>query len=555
MQQDQRFCAYAYEAQEDKRDQRTFVSRYLPRATGCFFGLIAVRIWIQCCVYGNYAATDSGAVTVLVNLVRAAVIVLLVFLFSYAKLEGRIELALTWVSVAAMTVAAVLDLVQVDASSMLLKFAAAALGGMGIAWGGGMWIKFFVRLDAIEAFFYAAVCLGVSSALGFFVGLMPKELAFALCVFLPSVSVVCYWQSIATLDARRSNIPEPPMKREYDAEPKDTLMRLMLGLILLEFVAGMVRGFPAGQPIPLSIGFRAFHQFGVLLVSLVVVYRVLCRNRSFTLKSNWQFQIVMMVGGVLLIAILGGAWEEVGAALITIANTLLVGVLWFAAYDYSRHTSKPCYIVLGLVWVAHLLPREIGRYLIGAIGPLFSGSTLASALLICVLSLSLFLIMRGRIPRARPMFADLIGESYTDLVAKRTTIVSSMGGDAPATQAGARGASGLTTSLQEKEPEAAQGEEADEVTSMPDAASAQEPYAFGNVEDYLRERCDKLKDEFNLTEREADMAFFIAQGRSKSYIAKALFISENTVKSYTRNLYQKVDVHSKQQLIDMLERS
>lgn len=552
MQRGQRFCSY--EAREGKRDRQTFISCYLPRATGSFFGLIAVRIWIQCCVYGNYAATDSGTVTVVANLVRTAVIVLLVLLFSHVTLKGRVELALTWASIAAMTAAAVLYLVQVDSSSTSLKFAAAALGGAGIAWGGGMWIKFFVRLDAVEAFFYAAVCLGISSALGFFAGLMPKELSFSLCVFLPSVSVACYWQSMATLDARRSTIPEPPMEREYDAEPKDTLMRLVWGLVLLEFVAGLVRGFPAGQSIPLSVGFQALHQFGVLSVSLAVAYWVLCCNRSFTLKGNWQFQISMMVGGVLLIAVLGGVWAEAGAALITIANTLFVGVLWFAAYDYSRHTSKSCYIVLGLAWVAHLLPREIGRNLIGVVDPLFSGSTLVPALLICALSLSMFLIMHGRIPRTRPMFSDLAGESYTDLVAKRAEIVSGVGSDTTAAKAGEGEASRPAASLQEAGPEAAKGGGADRLASMPDAAPVQEDHAFDITEDHLRRRCDKLKDEFSLTEREADMAFFIAQGRSKSYIAKALFISENTVKSYTRNLYQKVDVHSKQQLIDMLER-
>lgn len=49
------------------------------------------------------------------------------------------------------------------------------------------------------------------------------------------------------------------------------------------------------------------------------------------------------------------------------------------------------------------------------------------------------------------------------------------------------------------------------------------------------------------------MALLIAQGRSKSYIAEALCLSENTVRTHAKNVYTKLDVHSKQELIDLLQ--
>ena len=72
-------------------------------------------------------------------------------------------------------------------------------------------------------------------------------------------------------------------------------------------------------------------------------------------------------------------------------------------------------------------------------------------------------------------------------------------------------------------------------------------------EDDLRERCRKVQAQFDLTDRETDMAFYLAQGRSKSYISQELHLSENTVKSYTRNVYSKLCIHSKQELIDILD--
>lgn len=60
----------------------------------------------------------------------------------------------------------------------------------------------------------------------------------------------------------------------------------------------------------------------------------------------------------------------------------------------------------------------------------------------------------------------------------------------------------------------------------------------------------QLAARYDLTAREAEIAKLICEGRSKVYIADALFISENTVKYHVRNLYRKVGVTSKQELID-----
>ena len=69
----------------------------------------------------------------------------------------------------------------------------------------------------------------------------------------------------------------------------------------------------------------------------------------------------------------------------------------------------------------------------------------------------------------------------------------------------------------------------------------------------LRSRCDALQERFGLTDRERDMAWYLAQGRSKSAISQELHLSENTVKGYTRSMYSKLCIHSKQELIDLLE--
>lgn len=56
-----------------------------------------------------------------------------------------------------------------------------------------------------------------------------------------------------------------------------------------------------------------------------------------------------------------------------------------------------------------------------------------------------------------------------------------------------------------------------------------------------------------LTPRELDVLELLAKGRSMPYIEEALNISYSTVNSHTSKIYQKLGVHSKQELISFIE--
>lgn len=74
------------------------------------------------------------------------------------------------------------------------------------------------------------------------------------------------------------------------------------------------------------------------------------------------------------------------------------------------------------------------------------------------------------------------------------------------------------------------------------------PEEFATID----ERCDELAEEYGLTARELDVMKMLAKGRSKSYIAEELYLSENTVRGHSRRLYAKLDVHTKAELQDLL---
>ncbi|NPD32746.1 hypothetical protein HLV35_05600 [Eggerthellaceae bacterium zg-997] len=56
---------------------------------------------------------------------------------------------------------------------------------------------------------------------------------------------------------------------------------------------------------------------------------------------------------------------------------------------------------------------------------------------------------------------------------------------------------------------------------------------------------------YGLTAREREVAALLHQGRTARKIADALFLSNETVRSYTKSIYAKLGIHSKQELIDL----
>ncbi len=66
-------------------------------------------------------------------------------------------------------------------------------------------------------------------------------------------------------------------------------------------------------------------------------------------------------------------------------------------------------------------------------------------------------------------------------------------------------------------------------------------------------RCALVASRFGLTSRELEIMQMLCKGRSKAYIAETLFITENTVKSHTKRMYAKLDVHNRRELQELIE--
>ena len=65
--------------------------------------------------------------------------------------------------------------------------------------------------------------------------------------------------------------------------------------------------------------------------------------------------------------------------------------------------------------------------------------------------------------------------------------------------------------------------------------------------------CLDIAARFGLSQRETDVLFLLAKGRTIAFIADELGVSFNTAKSHIRHVYVKIGVHTKSELLDLVE--
>lgn len=68
-----------------------------------------------------------------------------------------------------------------------------------------------------------------------------------------------------------------------------------------------------------------------------------------------------------------------------------------------------------------------------------------------------------------------------------------------------------------------------------------------------KKRCVEISDAYGLSPRESEVFQLLAKGRTIEYISDECHISPNTAKAHVRHIYVKLGIHTRQELLDLIE--
>lgn len=69
----------------------------------------------------------------------------------------------------------------------------------------------------------------------------------------------------------------------------------------------------------------------------------------------------------------------------------------------------------------------------------------------------------------------------------------------------------------------------------------------------FRQRCEIVANTYLLSRRESEVIYYLARGYKSSHIQQQLYISEGTAKTHIRHIYRKLNIHSQQDLIHLID--
>ncbi len=493
-----------------------FKATFLPGLSLAFFGIGFYRLWYQFSFYNLHFSADMGMVTVGANIARVAVIALLVLLARRDGFSRAARGVFVWSGFVLMTASSVLYLIDLFFNTADFEALRVVVGGVGLVGGEVIWVFFLERLRPGEAFFYAAGGLALSCALSLAMGYLDPAVSGMINLFVPALSVFAYWQAMARLDERgragEGAGKAPGADALYERDPlRRGVAQVLAAFFLYAFLLGMALGYPDGRERELSQAVRSIHQVLVVALVALVVWLVLVRGRSFRLSGYWLFQNALMMASICFLMSGQAGSEEASAFLLTNAVTCFYIPLVFFSYCIGRHVRQPTTIVYAVAYGGSLLCMAAGRIVVYAVGPaLDHGLWLLIAMAIVVL-VEATLIMRPHFMGDWPVGFELCR--------------------------GASGASGGGFAEEGRADGSADARAVEDAGASGGGLSPASPVAA-------------FARRFGLSETEEAIVSLIAQGRSRAFIARTLSYSENTIRNYTRTVYRKAQVHSKQELLD-----
>lgn len=477
-----------------------------------WFGLSCILVWNQCVLYSQRIGADAGLNTVIVSAIRCAFIVVLLAFAASPLLKGKLPRWWEIASIAFMSCAGLALLADNLIGASFARPICLLFSALGITWGGGMWVQVYVRLCIRSLFSLSIFAMAFSGVAGIVVCYIPWEMAACLGIILPVASYACYTRVAADIESKRPAdllgprlaSPEPPLARSKVGEG----LRVFAGIAAFSLALGIERGYPDGSILVIPSVMLPGQFIIVVLVCCALLYWSLRPKARPNAGILWACYIAALALSVFLASSDSGVAVGFGATLLSAVNLLQVLMLWLLACDTAKHSPRPAFIALAAFWLVHLFFRESGRALIICFpAQTHTAQVFLLALIICLLAVAVALLLVGRSPSGALFFSDFECE---DSDSKRS----------------ASDASAST-------PEKAYVAVVDPVVQINHADA-------GNSE-WLREA-------YGLTMRECEVAGLLARNLSAAKIGEALFLSKETVRSYTKSIYAKTGVHSKDEL-------
>nr|WP_306799563.1 helix-turn-helix transcriptional regulator [Eggerthella lenta] len=372
----------------------------------------------------------------------------------------------------------------------------ACRGGACFGWGSGIMFGALQEIVAAQKVFTAGIVVfaaaGISALLFFAVEVLPADAVpwMSLFVFVgATVALTCAAWKCAP-KVHPMFDTVPDQRRDRCREAVSELWRPLLCVAFSAFIVGIVRvGSASGGG---SIGqTNESNMIGLLAASVALLATWRFLYERVTLMRLYQILFPLTATAFLLLPLLEGTFRQVVYSLVFLVFSVTSSLMVVSCARTARNQSLTPVLVYGT-----FASIVYASSLAGSVVGLFVGAGRGVGL------------------------AELSVVALVAVYALSVAMVAPHGRKAGSVKA-------------------ASGEKLAPVV--------------GAVGDSVTAGCAVAVERYGLSRREAEVLDLLARGRDVPYVAEELVISKNTVRTHTKSIFAKTGVHSRQELIDLVE--
>lgn len=417
----------------------------------------------------------------------------------------------------------------IQTTSLELTAALFAVGALFTGIGSGlmwvMWGEYYAKISQEDTEYLAPISTVIAGVLVLLVSSMSGWLTLVVVMCFPLISGVCL--SLAWRD-----VQQQVATAEYSGEAEQqgyTDTQLLAVSHPWHALKQMGRTGPgilvASLFVCLLGSFWQQESDDILLFQIVVIVSIIFTAIIALVSANgpqrisvsflFRWMCPVLVLGFVAVIIWGDSWGVYAAFMISLAarfSFCLITQMFFAQYaTRGLTTAAQAY---GFGWIFVHLGDFLGVLTLVLLNPLFAYGVVdiseVAAVSVAVLTILTMFILNKRDSLALKTHADEKEQSsLTGLAAPEHALTDETG----------------------------------------ESRASKEAVGTGQLERSLRSLAKKYK----LTPREVEVFELLARGRSVPFIRDSLVISRDTAATHVKHIYQKLGVHSRQELIDLVQ--
>lgn len=522
-----------------------------------YLGIIGGRTSVSALAESDAAFLPSMLSTLYYSCLPVGMsILMLVFIVAMEKRWGAPCQHEKLFVVAPLATALSTPLLFITTPSEAVNLALYAVGSILTGFGSGflwvMWGEYYARLSLEDVEFLAPVSAVIAALITLIMTAVQGWIGVALGVIFPVASGLCLWLSWQSQGAagdsdRRSlliagcQVPDGGSAKPVQGfgEMLHTIGRTGFGILSACLFACFVGGFWDNES-HLVIEVQV-----VLLVSIVFMLAVgltsLAKPRRVSLTFLYRWMCPALVVGLAALSIGGPVRGVCVAFTVSIAarfSFCLMTQMYFARYAMSgRITAVQSY---GLGWIFVHLGDLLGVLMLVLVNEGIRDGLFAldNACVVAIVFLVLAVMFVLNDDQSFAMYPEGLSNAYSVAAEEERACIRVL----------------EAVDRQNCSTPVTKTAEVVDGLAVGDDSGLNVEMAIQSDSQSLREtRIANLAADHHLTPRETEVFALLAQGRSVPYIRDALVISKETAATHAKRIYAKLGVHSRQELIDLVQ--